>query len=204
MILRSMINKIFRAAAIKLAEGGNIDKKYIELYAMAMETALAMFINAITVMLIGGMMHMFWMGVVFLISFVPLRIYAGGYHARGYISCYLSSCILVTLLLLFLKYIVLGKNMISGIWLLFFVSLPVIFLLAPLADENKPISEKEKNVFRKRTLLLLLVELFAVIFLVYLKNAYAYAVMTAIILCALLLVMYKCREFRMRNIVDKS
>ena len=204
MILRSMMNKVFRTAAMKLAEGGNIDEKYIELYAIAMETALAIFINAITVMLIGGILHMFWMGIWFLVSFIPLRTYAGGYHARGYISCYVGSCVLITLLLLFLKCIVLEKNMISGIWLLFFSSLPVIFLLAPLADENKPISEKEKKVFRKRAVLLLLVELLVVIFLVYLKNMYAYAVMAAIILCALLLVMHKCKEFKMRNIIDKS
>jgi accessory gene regulator B len=155
-------------------------------------------------MLIGGVLHMFWLGLLFLTAFVPLRTYAGGYHARGYVSCYIGSCALITLLLLLLKYFVLGKNMTSGIWLLFFISVPVIFLLAPLADENKPITEKEETAFRRRTRILLLIEIVMVVWLDFKRSIYAYAVMTAIILCALLLVMYKCREFRRWNITEKS
>lgn len=198
------MNRLFKSAAVKLYENGNIEEKYIELYAIAMEMVFATFINVITVMLIGGILHMFWASMVFLIAFIPLRTYAGGYHARGYISCYLGSCVLITLLLLLLKYIILGRNMVSGIWLLFFISIPSVFLLAPLADENKPISEKETILFRKKARLVLCVELFIVLFLAFMKNSYAYAVMTAVILCACLLVLYKCREFKKRNIADKN
>lgn len=186
-----MISRFFRKAAAKLACNGNIQEKYVELYAKTMELTLAMGISFITALLIGYLCGMWRHGIVFLAAFIPLRSYAGGYHAEGYISCYMESCGLFAAALLFLKFVVLKWQMIILVILLFSLSLAVIFVLAPLADKNKPISEKEEKVFKKRTHMLLSMETALSMLLFLCKVSYGYAVMTAVIVSAFVLILQK-------------
>ena len=190
-----MINNFFRKVAQKLAENGNIKEKYIELYIVAMQSVLAMLINIATTLMIGYLLGMWWYSVILFIAFIPLRSYAGGYHARGYVSCYFESCALLTAILLFMKYLIQKENPFLGLWMLFFLSVVVIFHLAPLADENKPISEKEAIVFKKRARILLVFEGTFSLILAALHIDYCYAVMMAVILSAFLLLLHKCRDF---------
>lgn len=188
-------NNFFRKTAAGLAENGNIQEKYIELYAKAMEVALAMGVNLVTGLLIGYFCGMWWHCITLLIAFIPLRSYAGGYHARGYISCYFESCALLTAALLFIKYYIIEKNITVRIWQLFLISVIVIFLLAPLADENKPISEKEAKVFKRRTRIILIAETLLVVIFTCLRVDYSYSIMMAITICAFALVLHIGRDF---------
>lgn len=190
-----MINKFFGKAAAGLAENGNIEKKYTALYAKAMEILLAMAINLITALLIGYFCGMWWHCIVFLAGFIPLRSYAGGYHARGYISCYFESCVLLVAAMLSIKYFVLEKGMDMGIWQMFLVSVVLIFLLAPLADENKPISEKEAVVFKKRTRIILAAEIVLIGIFTCLRWEYRYALMASVVVSALALVLHEAGKF---------
>ncbi len=189
-----MINKLFRQAAANLAAHGNIQEKYIDLYAKAMEVALATGINLIVALLIGGFLGMWWHCVILLAAFIPLRSYAGGYHARGYVGCFLESCILLIAVLLCIKYFAVKSIMLSSIWQLFLVSIAVIFFLAPLADENKPISEKEAGFFRKRARIIVVVEAVLVLILTWFQVDYSYSIIMAIVLSAFALVLHKCVE----------
>lgn len=199
MISENMINNFFDKAAVGLAENGNIEKKYTALYAKAMEILLAMGINLITALLIGYFCGMWRHCVVFLAGFIPLRSYAGGYHAKGYISCYFDSCIVLTAAMLFLKYFVLERGGNAEIWQGFLVSAVVIFLLAPLADENKPISEKEAVVFKRRTRIILAAEIALVVIFTCLRWEYRYALMTSVLVSALALVLHEVKEFLNKN-----
>lgn len=194
-----MINNIFRKTAISLAASGNIQEKYIELYAKAMEVVLAIGINLVSALLIGYFCGMWWHCILLLLAFIPLRSYAGGYHARGYVSCYFESCGLLAAVLLAIKYVALDGNRMASVWQLFFASVIVVFSLAPLADENKPISEKEAKVFKRRTRIVLIVEVLIVMILAYLRSEYAFSVMFAIVLSAFALVLYRVMEYCNRN-----
>lgn len=195
MISESMISKFFENAAAKLAENGSIQEKYIALYAKAMEVVLAITVNTVTALLIGYFLGMWWHCIILLAAFIPLRSYAGGYHARGYISCYLESCVLLASALLFIKYFIYEGTLIVRIWQLFLVSVIIIFLFAPLADENKPISEKEAKVFKRRARIIAMIEAAAVMGLTYFQSTYSYAVMMAVIISALVLVLHQGRKY---------
>lgn len=195
-----MIDRFFRRIALRFAENGNIQEKYVELYKVAMESALAMVINIVTTLTIGYLLGMWWHSVILFAAFIPLRSYAGGYHARGYVSCYLESCTLLTAMLFMIKNVLQKEEMIWGTWLLFAVATAVIFWLAPLADENKPISEKETVVFKRRTRRILLLEGVLSLLLGIRGVDYCYSIIMAVTLSALLLLLYKGREALLRNI----
>lgn len=190
-----MINKFFYKLAVNLANHGNIQEKYIALYAKAMEVLLAIGINLVTALMIGYFLEMWWYCIIFLVMFIPLRSYAGGYHARGYISCYMESCALLITALLLLKYFILEGRMISAIWQLFLLSAVIIFILAPLADENKPISEKEAKVFKRRARITLISEGILAGILIYFSVDYGYAIMMAVIISAFALVLHQSKIF---------
>jgi len=190
-----MTNNFFRKAAAGLAENGNIQEKYIELYAKAMEAVVAIAVNFGSALLISYLIGMWWHGVLLLGMFIPLRSYAGGYHSGGYVSCYFESCALLATALLTIKYFALKGSMISTLWQLFFISVAVIFILAPMADKNKPISEKEAHIFKKRTRLILGAEVIVTMILAYLQSEYMFSCIMAISLSAFALVLQRCVEY---------
>lgn len=194
-----MIDRFFRKIALRFAENGNIQEKYVELYKVAMESAFAMAVNIVTTLTVGFLLGMWWHGVILFAAFIPLRSYAGGYHARGYISCYFESCALLAAMLLIIKGIVQGGELIPEVWFLFAAAMAAVFLLAPLADENKPISQTEAIIFRRRTRIILLLEGVAALTLGIRKNDYCYSIMMAVMLSALLLLLYKGREALLRR-----
>lgn len=189
-----MISNLFRKAALKLVERGSIEEKYVELYVVAMQSLLAMLLNVVTTLVIGYLLGMWWQSVILFAAFIPLRSYAGGYHARGYISCYLESCVILTAMLLVMRFIIQNEVSAYGIWIPFLIAAAAVFLLAPLADENKPISEKEAMVFKRRARIILILEIVISGVLGAMHVDYCYAVMMAVILSALLLLLHKCRE----------
>ncbi len=106
--------------------------------------------------MIGWMLDALVECCIYLIAYTVLRIFAGGYHARTPIRCYLFFITMVTACLLVIKYLPL-TDLICCV--LFFIGIVCVFLLAPVEDKNKPLDEIERQVYRKRTYIVLSVEL---------------------------------------------
>lgn len=63
-----------------LIENGSIEKQDKSVYKYGIEMVIAIAFNIITVIIIGYAMGMFLECIIFLLFFMPLRSYAGGYH----------------------------------------------------------------------------------------------------------------------------
>lgn len=107
-------------------------------------------------MMIAIMFHAMKCGIcVFVLAF-PLRKYAGGYHAKNKIACIIiSGLILCTAFRLFLmpawtpEVYGIIVSLLSG----------YIFVFAPVGTENKVLDVNEYKEYRKRTRMLLLLEM---------------------------------------------
>ncbi len=86
--------------------------------------------------------------VCYLAVFVLLRKSAGGYHAKTHFGC---CCILAVVLSLFIMFIKFIPNEAYGIVATIAVAFSVVIILmfAPLEHENKPIIDRDKNRLRK-------------------------------------------------------
>jgi len=85
---------------------------------------------------------------IFLLGFVPLRLIAGGYHAKNHFRCFLIlMCVYCTFLMaiFFLPPSYIEPVILSSVIL----SVLLVFLIAPSEDSNKPITGSEKVRFRK-------------------------------------------------------
>ena len=97
--------------------------------------------NMLTALTIGFLFGELLVSVVYIISFVFLRSYAGGYHASTPMRCYALTVASIILVLLTVKYVSLR---VFCLLLLFIMSSIVILLLAPIDTINKRLDEIEE------------------------------------------------------------
>ncbi|MCM1227580.1 MAG: accessory gene regulator B family protein [Clostridium sp.] len=130
--------------------------------------AVMMLLNIITTLLLGLVFQLLLPCILLNISYIPIRIYAGGHHADTPFRCYVSSTIMIAVLLAVIKWVIFS-GIISAV--MFITASAVILILAPIETENNPLDETERKVYRKRTKYILTIEIviFAV-FIILSKN----------------------------------
>lgn len=134
-----------------------------EIYQFGIQQTFVILLNIITAAILGIAFHKFWNMVVFMAAFIPIRIYAGGFHAKTSLRCYIYSIFFLAAVLLAMRFVDL-TNLIYC--LLYCLSSIIILCLAPIADINKPLDKTEKIVYKKRTVILWVTET-VVIFICY-------------------------------------
>lgn len=135
-----------------LIETGTIKSDDRDLYVCGIYQACLFILNIATTIVVGLILGMVWESIVFSLAYIPIRTYAGGYHSKTQLRCYLLSIAIITASLLAIKLIPWNGFICTVIILC--AGLPVLFL-APVEDSNKPLDKQEKAVYRKRTYIIL-------------------------------------------------
>lgn len=131
-----------------LVESEIVGKDDRELYAYGFWQGGVLLFNFLTVAVIGIITNMFWQSVVFTIAYGLLRPVAGGFHARTQRNCYFYSILLLVLVLGILRWD--QWNAITCM-LVVLASGSIVYKLAPVEDENKPLDDVEITVYRHRS-----------------------------------------------------
>ena len=118
-----------------------------EIYRFGIQQSLNILLNILTTVIIGVSFGVILQSILFLICYMPLRSFCGGYHAKTHIRCYIYSVVMITCILLFIKLFAFRM-----LWyeISVLISLLIIFLLAPVEDRNKPLNHNEKKAFRRK------------------------------------------------------
>lgn len=87
-------------------------------------------------------MGMLWQSVLFLFLFVSVRRFAGGFHFSSQIMCYLSMCIMCSLVLLIIKY---SENNVMLYSIIMTISIIILLMLSPVPAIEKPLDAKKKS-----------------------------------------------------------
>lgn len=170
-----------------LIDNGIIENEDREIYSYGLKQGILMILNIIITIVIGLLLQMMWQSILFMISYIPLRIYAGGYHARTQLKCFWYSILLIFVVLLAIKFIPWTSFIILGLAL---ISGTIVYLLAPVEDQNKPLSKSEVKVYKIRARTILFLELVSILILIT-NNMYAEGVcllLSIIILSVMLIV----------------
>jgi accessory gene regulator B len=94
-------------------------------------------------------MHMMIETIVFTAAYIPVRIYAGGFHASNPQRCWAFSVMMLFVALCTAKYM---PNKLFGLFTsLSLIACIVIFLLSPVEDKNKKLDKKEHHIYHFRT-----------------------------------------------------
>ena len=131
----------------RMVSAGVIAKADEEIYQFGLEQGFWMVLNLVTALAWSAVWGMLAVGLCFMAAYMPLRIYAGGYHARTPLRCYGGGIVLLTAALVLMRQI---PWTLAGSAVVMALAGGLLCVLAPVADENKPLSGREKLVYARR------------------------------------------------------
>lgn len=150
----------------ELANNGVINPEDRGIYEYGLQQSGHMIVNIASTVAVGFCFGMFWQSIIFLLVYIPLRVYVGGFHTDTQLRCFIFSLGLISAVLLTIKLvpwtalICLGFAAFAG---------AIIFMLAPVADKNKPLEPEEIRVYTKRARIILFFELLSLLLLLFLN-----------------------------------
>ena len=174
-----------------------IPKEDKEIYRYGIQQGMIALLNLGTTMVIGMVFGKLLESILFMVAYMPLRSFAGGYHARTAVRCYFFSIVMISAVLWVMRY-VMYSGLVCGC--LTAISGSVIWFLVPVEDRNKPLDDVEKVVYRKRARGIVLAESILSLFAI-LCNGRRLGMCMTMVLCvlALMLLLGKWKNVSLRR-----
>lgn len=119
---------------------GVIEKRDYEIYKYGLETGLETMLCVVVSLLISIYLKSVYEFLIFIAIFFPLRAYVGGIHMKHFYACFICSCTVITIGLLFVKYAELDRN------ITFLIIMALMFIVHKLALLSKTKQDQEEDV----------------------------------------------------------
>lgn len=191
-IIKTIVNYISRNS-----DDITTEKKEIVSYGLELLITKALFL--IIIMALSIFMHSFFECIVFTFFFSLLRTISGGYHANTRIGCFFVSMLLFVIPLSTLRIVNKYNFVIIPIALLTIIAVVIIFIFAPLDTPNNKLDVSEKQIFRKKARITLLLEIgLASIMYINFKSI-TYLILFAIIESSFLIIMASLKNVLSEN-----
>ncbi len=180
---------MFRNSSAKITDKliglNTINSEDREIYEFGIQHIFITLLNISTVILIGFLIKSVKEAIVFISAFIPLRIFAGGFHFSTPFRCYIFSSCFVAGVLLAMRYFSVPLLIYC---LLYCISGIIILSFSPVEDRNKPLDRLEKKVYRKRTIIIFGLENIAILILYFAKLHFAVqSIMVSTIILSLMI-----------------
>lgn len=150
-----MISIISKKIACSLCSCIGDMAKY-DLYEYAIYILLSSIFHFLSVIAFGLIFNLIFESIVFYSSFILIRKFAGGYHAKKPISCYLFSIIVTFIILGLMKCLLCNTEYLNLYVVIFIAVICMIFIwaLSPMDTENNPLNAREKKIYKKITMII--------------------------------------------------
>lgn len=169
-----------------LSGNGIIEESEKEVYCFGVNQLFLSLANMLTSAAIGVICGMLWQSLLFSAAYIPLRRYAGGFHAKTPGRCYFLSCLLIVCVLMLLKHVAFS---VTAVLILTVAASAVVFMKSPVASENKPLLDKEKVWYREKARKILLLEGIVAMALTFYSVTVASCIAVAIGCCGMMVML---------------
>lgn len=143
-----MIKKIAHVLSKWLLKTGAISEVDQELYEYGIYSFLFTVLPLLAVIVLSLPFHMTLEGILFVLPFIFLRKFTGGFHFSSAWLCGLVSIVVLSAFLLEIKFLILSSPSIAT-YVAVYLSLIPIVTLSPIDSVNRRLTHKEKAIFRK-------------------------------------------------------
>lgn len=162
---------------------GAVGEEDRELYEYAVKSTVLMISPLILSLVIATVMKVPVNGVAFIVPYMTLRKFSGGYHAERLSSCLIMSVMLITIML----YISKSEYVVNVLFPAVSVASVILCIFSPIEVSGKSINNKEKKVYKRIVQLQVLFYLIVVLMFYSLHMYHISAsIMCGVILSALL------------------
>lgn len=194
-----MIKLISSKVARILCEDEKHTDNY-ELYEYAIYILLSSAFHIATVIVLGLVFNLLTESLVFYLSFIAIRKFAGGYHAKTPVRCYLFSFASNIIILCLVKWLSSINTLFIFIFIIFeLLCVVLILLISPLDTENNPLTGQEKKMYRMLTSIITIL-IFIISSLCFFKGYIniGSSMICGVVMSALVLLMRKIQIINMR------
>lgn len=136
-----MLNRIASKITVKMIRQGIFTEEMYDIYVYGFQLVLSFLLSVAVMLLIGVATNRVLNAILFLVVFVALRSFTGGYHANTYGVCFLVTISVFVITLLLSEYISIHW---FSYFLLIIVGLPILYIWAPVEHHNKPLDNDDK------------------------------------------------------------
>ena len=151
----------------------DINKDMSDIYEYGIEITISSVLNFALIFIASAAMGDCLSGLVFLVTFILLRSYCGGYHADTYIKCNTVFVSTYILTILISRASISYVNFNLSAWgLLLLVSLVPILLYSPVKNIHKLLSEAQCRSCRLISIVVYFALSFIALFLIAIRNNY--------------------------------
>lgn len=178
--------------AEKLIQHTNTPSSHKPVFRYGIELTISTLSSILSVLFLSLLLNATIETIVFLIAYMSLRIWSGGYHAKTYARCFLSTN-LTYLAVYAISRILLTLESVWPPLILLFAANIVIFTWAPVKNKNHPLSEKRYQQNKKIARIRLFVyNLVFVVFFIFLnKLIFIFSVSGAAVAALMIIPMLK-------------
>jgi len=128
-----------------------------EIYEYAYEVSIGQAANILITCFVAFSFQ-YYMVFLFMLAYIPLRTYAGGFHARSNERCMIFSAAILCAVCIVGKYVLI-QRMIPVVILLEVLAVAVVLILSPVEDCNKPLNREEEKKYRKYAYVITFIEI---------------------------------------------
>ena len=151
------VKNISNGIADMLWTQGIIQEDDIDKCKYGIDLFISSFLEIISILAIAAILGNFIETVLLFVFFIPLRIYAGGYHADTKLKCFIISLVMYgfsyTLANITPSEMIVLINIIGTLF-----SLIMVLIMAPIIHINKNVNDIERRNYRKISIEICLVE----------------------------------------------
>lgn len=145
-----MISNKVKGIVWWLINNGAINEEDYELYEYAIYSLFFLWSPIIMAIIFGMILKITIKAIIFIIPFMLIRKYSGGYHAKNISVCLVSSCILMIMFLIILKYI--KVSIVLDVTTCF--SALIIAIFSPVDSANRRLEDTEVKRFSKISIII--------------------------------------------------
>lgn len=146
-----MLNRIATSLSKRLISDGVISENDLDIYVYGFELFFSFLFSLTMILITGCIVNKLFETLAFLIVFILLRSYSGGYHSDTYLKCTVITMSIYGMVMLFSTYLQVH-------FLLYFVLIilgwVVLYIKAPVENPNKKLTEQEKKKHKVTSLVL--------------------------------------------------
>lgn len=128
-----------------------ITNEYYDVYVYGMELLLSFIFSTILIILIGVLTDNLIPTIEYLIIFIILRNFTGGYHASTYLRCKIASIFIYTTTICVTIHVPVDMKGYLALGIMGYI---IIYYFAPIENPNKPLSFHERKKHKITSLIL--------------------------------------------------
>ncbi len=153
-----MIQKLVDIIVKQQVEKGIISKEEVDIYKYGYYLLLEIIMNIIIAIFIGFIFRDIKTVIIFLLIYIPLRTYSGGWHANRLWKCTLiSNFILITAEIIVNCWIQYVSRSIS--LLIVTCCVVIILFMSPIDTETKRLNDIEKKIYKRKTYIIVVIQM---------------------------------------------